>query len=107
MGTGGKEDEKEGLSTIGKACTSCSPTSNNSQSPFHQEGPHPTRAQTYHQERRLPPSTSTIAIRDSINTALQATFIQCVESNPANDLLLITKDTVNFFFFFFLFIPVP
>src|SRR5437588_5669549 len=42
-----------------------------------------------------PLSTSTIAISDSINTALQATFIQGVERNPANDLLLITIDTVK------------
>src|SRR5947209_1346021 len=29
MGTGDQGDEKEGYSTLGKACTSCSPTSSN------------------------------------------------------------------------------
>src|SRR5205807_5067272 len=42
-----------------------------------------------------PLTTSIIAIRDSINTALQATLIQRVECNSANDLLI-------FFFFFFI-----
>ena len=40
-------------------------------------------------------TTSTIAIRDSINTALQATLIQRIERNPANDLLFTTMDTVR------------
>src|SRR5436853_5941539 len=42
-----------------------------------------------------PLTTSIIAIRDSINTALQATLIQRVECNSANDLLITTMDTVK------------
>src|SRR5947209_12304715 len=42
-----------------------------------------------------PLTTSIIAIRDSINTALQATLIQRVECNSANDLLITTRDTVK------------
>jgi hypothetical protein len=53
-------------------------------------------------ERRLiikrdgtPLTTSNIAIRDSINAALQATLIQRVECNVANDLLITTMDNVK------------
>src|SRR5436853_2067508 len=42
-----------------------------------------------------PLTTSIIAIRDSINTALPATLIQHVECNSANDLLITTMDTVK------------
>jgi hypothetical protein len=42
-----------------------------------------------------PLSTSIIAIRDSINAALQATLVQRVECNAANDLLITTMDTVK------------
>ena len=55
-----------------------------------------------HRERCLlirrdgtPLATSTVAIRDSINTALQATLIQCVVCRPANNLTLITMETVK------------
>jgi hypothetical protein len=53
-------------------------------------------------ERRLmikrdgsPLSTSVIAIRNSISTALNATLIQCLECNPANHLMFTTMDTVK------------
>jgi hypothetical protein len=53
-------------------------------------------------ERRLmikrdgsPLTTSAIAIRDSINAALNATLIQRVECNPANHLMFTTMDTVK------------
>ena len=54
-----------------------------------------------HRERRLlirrdgTPLTSTVAIRDSINIALQATLIQRVVCRPDNNLTLITMDTVT------------
>ena len=55
-----------------------------------------------HRERRLlikrdgtPLTTSTVAIRDSINTALQATLIQRVVCRPDNNLTLITMETVK------------
>ena len=61
-----------------------------------------------HRERRLLIkwdgtllATSTVTIRDSINTALQATLIQLVVCRPDNNLTLITMET--FFFYFFLF----
>src|SRR5947209_5699918 len=38
-------------------------------------------------------TTSIIAIRDNINAALQATLIQRVECNSANDILITTMDT--------------
>ena len=40
-------------------------------------------------------TTSIIAIRDNINAALQATLIQRVECNSANDMPITTMDTVN------------
>ena len=40
-------------------------------------------------------TTSIIAIRDNINAALQATLIQRVECNSANDILITTMDTVK------------
>jgi hypothetical protein len=53
-------------------------------------------------ERRLrikrdgsPLNTSIIAIRDSINTALNVILIQRVESYPTNDLMFTTMDTVK------------
>ena len=55
-----------------------------------------------HRERRLlikrdgtPLTSSTVAIRDSINTALQATLIQRVVCRPDNNLTLITMETVK------------
>ena len=55
-----------------------------------------------HRERRLlikrdgtPLTTSTVAIRDRINTALQATLSQCVVCRPDNNLTLITMETVK------------
>ena len=55
-----------------------------------------------HRERHLlirqdgsPLTSSTVAIRDSINTALQATLIQHVVCRPDNNLTLITMDTVK------------
>ena len=55
-----------------------------------------------HGERRLlikrdgtPPTSSTVAIRDSINAAHQATLIQPVVCWPDNNLTLITMDTVK------------
>jgi hypothetical protein len=39
--------------------------------------------------------TSVIAIRNSINTALNVTFIQHVECNPANHLMFTKMDTVK------------
>ena len=55
-----------------------------------------------HRECRLlikrngtPLTSSTVAIRDSINTALQATLIQCVVCWPDNNLTLITMETVK------------
>ena len=55
-----------------------------------------------HRERRLlirrdgtPLTSSTVTIRDSINTALQATLIQRVVCRPDNNLTLITIDTVK------------
>ena len=63
----------------------------------------PPQAKTLtHTECRLlirrdgtPLTSSTVAIRDSINTALQATLIQCVVCRPDNNLTLITMDTVK------------
>ena len=53
-------------------------------------------------ERRLlikrdgtPLTSSTVAIRDSINTAFQATLIQSVVCRPDNNLTLITRETVK------------
>ena len=53
-------------------------------------------------ERRLlikrdgtPLTSSTVAIRDSINTALQATLIQRVVCRPDNNLTLVTMETVK------------
>jgi hypothetical protein len=53
-------------------------------------------------ERRLmikrdgsPLTTSVIAIRDSINAALNTTLIQRVECNPANHLMFTTINTVK------------
>ena len=61
----------------------------------------PNRAITQ-RERRLiikrdgsPLPTSVIAIRDSVNSALQATLIQRVVCRPTNDLTLITMETVK------------
>ena len=55
-----------------------------------------------HRERRIlikrdgtPLSSTTVAIRDSINTALQATLIQRVVSRPDNNLTLITMELVK------------
>ena len=55
-----------------------------------------------HRERRLlikrdgtPLTSSTVAIRDSINTALQATLIQRVVCRPDNNLTLIIMETVK------------
>ena len=55
-----------------------------------------------HRERRLlikrdgtPLTTSTVAIRDSINTSLQAILIQCVVCRPDNNLKLITMEMVK------------
>ena len=55
-----------------------------------------------HRERRLlikrhgtSLTLSKVAIRDSINTALQATLIQCVVCWPDNNLTLITMETVK------------
>jgi hypothetical protein len=42
-----------------------------------------------------PLTTSVITIRDSVNAALNAILIQCVECNPANHLMFITMDTVK------------
>jgi hypothetical protein len=42
-----------------------------------------------------PLTTSVIAIRDSINAALNATLIQCVECNPANYLMFTTMNMVK------------
>src|SRR5947209_14283329 len=42
-----------------------------------------------------PLPTSVIAIRDSINSALQATLIQHVVCHPTNDLTLITMEAVK------------
>ena len=63
----------------------------------------PPQAKTLtHRERHLlirrdgtPLTSSTVAIRDSINTALQATHIQCLVCQPDNSLTLITMDTVK------------
>ena len=55
MGPGHEERQEEGLPTVGKACTSCSHPPDYTQSPYIQEGPHPTQAQTHDQERGLPP----------------------------------------------------
>ena len=55
-----------------------------------------------HRERRLlitrdgsPLTSSTVAIQDSINTALQATLIQRVVCRPDNNLTLVTMETVK------------
>ena len=55
-----------------------------------------------HRERHLlirrdgsPLTSSTVAIQDSINTALQATLIQRVVCRPDNNLTLITMDTAK------------
>ena len=55
-----------------------------------------------HRERRLlikrdgtPLTYSTVTIRDSINTALQANLIQRVVCRPDNNLTLITMETVK------------
>ena len=55
-----------------------------------------------HRERRLlikrdgiPLTSSTVAIRDSINAGRQATLIQCVVCRPDNNLTLITMETVK------------
>ena len=64
--------------------------------------PPPPRKGITHRERRLiikrnssPLTTSVVTVRDSINTALQATLIQRVVCRPNNDITLITMDTVR------------
>ena len=65
--------------------------------------PSPAQAKEItHRERRLlirrdgtPLTSSIVAIRDSINTALQATLIQRVVCRPDNNLTLITMETVK------------
>ena len=64
--------------------------------------PQPQAKEITHRKRRLlikrdgsPLTSSTVAIWDSINTALQATLIQCVVCRPDNNLTLITMETVK------------
>jgi hypothetical protein len=64
--------------------------------------PPPAKKALTHRERRLlikrdgsPLTTSVVAIRDSVNTALHATLIQRVVCRADNDLTLITMDTVK------------
>ena len=64
--------------------------------------PPPPKKGITHRERYLivkcdgsPLTTSVVTVRDSINTALQATLIQCVVCRPNNDITLITMDTVR------------
>jgi hypothetical protein len=70
-------------------------------SPATPKAPSPKKGLTL-RERRLtikrdgtPLTTTNIAIRDSVNTALQATLIQRVERNAVHDLLITTMDTVK------------
>ena len=65
------------------------------------ETPSPKKGLTL-RERRLivkrdgtPLTTPLVAIRDSINSALNAVIIQRVECNPSNDLLFTTMETVR------------
>ena len=64
--------------------------------------PPPPKKGITHRERCLiikrdgsPLTTSVVTVRDSINTALQATLIQRVVCRPYNDITLITMDTVR------------
>ena len=64
--------------------------------------PPPPKKGITHREHRLiikrdrsPLTTSVVTVRDSINTALQATLIQRIVCRPNNDITLITMDTVR------------
>jgi hypothetical protein len=65
------------------------------------KAPSPKKGPTLRERRLLvkrdgtPLTTSVIAIRDSINSALNAVLIQRVECNASNDLLFTTMDTVR------------
>ena len=65
------------------------------------KAPSPKKGLTLHERRLIvkrdgtPLSTPLVAIRDSINSALNAVIIQRVECNPSNDLLFTTMETVR------------
>ena len=94
----GKKAKKSALPQAAKAPHPAPPAATSSP-------PAPPQAQAKEitrRERRLlikrdgtPLTSSTVAIRDSINTALQATLIQRVVCRPDNNLTLITMETVK------------
>ena len=82
---------------------SMSPTAAPAAQPATKQPPPPKKGIT-HRKRPLiikrdgsPLTTSVVTVRDSINTALQATLIQRVVCRPNNNITLITTDTVRAF----------
>ena len=68
MGAGSQEGKEEECDTVGKAYPSCSPRPIHTQSPFTQEGPHPSRTSAHFQKRRQSPNHPTVVIRDPVQT---------------------------------------
>jgi hypothetical protein len=90
-----KKPRKKSTPPSAKSAPAAAPPQPTTKAPSTKKGPTLRERRLMIKRDGSPLTTSVIAIRDSINTALNATLIQRVECNPANHLMFTTMDTVK------------
>jgi hypothetical protein len=90
-----RKQKKKNTTATGKPAPAAATTPPTAKAPSPKKGPTLRERRLIIKRDGTPLTTTPVTIRDSINTALNATLIQRVEANASHDLMFTTMDSVK------------